>query len=240
MAYSDKQNLSVSRDSDKPAPDGGLPRISVFLSSPGDVADERDLARRVLRRLAKERSFAGRLQIEEVSWDDPDKPVAMDAHLAPQENINRRRGKPSECDLVAVILWSRLGTPTRLMDDPDKPDGTLYNSGTQWEFQDAITAAERTSKPTVWLYHRTEDVKISMNDPRREEAIQQWEAVRTFFDDFKSSDGTYSKSYHLYDTPSQFERLFEQHFREWLTIRLEGLIAESVARVGREPTSQTE
>jgi hypothetical protein len=71
-------------------------QLRVFLSSPGDVTDERALARKVLDYLPKERPFRGRLLIEEVSWDDPGAPTPLAAHLTTQEAIHRHRPKPSE------------------------------------------------------------------------------------------------------------------------------------------------
>jgi hypothetical protein len=78
--------------------------------------------------------------LEEVSWDDPAAPVPLAAHLTPQEAINQQRPKPSDCDIVVVILWSRMGTPLPASDR--KPDGSPYASGTECEFLDAIHAAE--------------------------------------------------------------------------------------------------
>ena len=58
----------------------------------------------------------------------------MEAGLTPQEAINRGIAKPSECDLVIVILWSRMGTP--LPPEYTKPDGTTSLSGTEWEYHE--------------------------------------------------------------------------------------------------------
>lgn len=80
--------------------------LKIFLSSPGDVCDERALARTVLERLSQEYALRRRIHIEEVSWDDPGAPVPMDAHLTPQEAIDKRRPKPSQCDTVVIVLWS--------------------------------------------------------------------------------------------------------------------------------------
>ena len=47
-------------------------QIRVFLSSPGDVADERALARRLLKEeLPYDPLLRGRVTLEVVSWDDP-------------------------------------------------------------------------------------------------------------------------------------------------------------------------
>src|SRR4051812_27791215 len=89
-----------------------LRHLRVFLSSPGDVIDERGLARHLLKEeLAYESPFRGRVTFDVVSWDDPAAPTPMLATLPPQEAVNRRLPRPSECDVVVVILWSRMGTP---------------------------------------------------------------------------------------------------------------------------------
>ena len=192
--------------------------VQIFLSSPGDVADERGLARQVLQSLPKEVSFAGKIHIDEISWDDPGNPVALDARFTPQEAINRERPKPSECDVVVVILWARMGTP--LPENYRKPDGTTYRSGTEWEFLDAIKSAERTDRPMVWVYRRDEDIKVGRKDPRRDEILRQGDAVDAFFKEFEDPDGSLKRSYHPYHTPSEFQRLFERHLRDWLALRL--------------------
>ena len=94
----------------------------IFLASPGDVRDERELARAVIEQVRAERAFRGRLNLEIIAWDQPGAEVAMEAGLTPQEAIKRGLPKPSGCDLVIVILWSRMGTP--LPTDDTKPDGT--------------------------------------------------------------------------------------------------------------------
>ena len=103
----------------------------IFLASPGDVRDERELARAVIEQIRTERAFRGRVDLECIAWDQPGAEVAMEAGLTPQEAIKRGLPKPSECDLVIVILRSRMGTP--LPAEYSKPDGTAYLSGTEWE-----------------------------------------------------------------------------------------------------------
>lgn len=159
--------------------------FKIFLSSPGDVSDERALARTVLERLSQEYALCKRIHIEEVSWDDPGAPVPMDAHLTPQEAINNRRPKPSQCDVVVVILWSRMGTP--LPGEHRKLDGTLYVSGTEWEFRDAMEAAEQTGKPTVLVYRRSEKRQVDLDDAQLEEKRRQYKGVEAFFAQFTNT-----------------------------------------------------
>ena len=49
-----------------------VPLVRIFLSSPGDVADERTSARQLIdAELPKLRSLRGRLALELIAWDDP-------------------------------------------------------------------------------------------------------------------------------------------------------------------------
>ncbi len=145
----------------------------------------------------------------------------MEAGLTPQESIKRGLPKPSECDLVIVILWSRMGTP--LPADYTKPDGTAYLSGTEWEYQDAITAVKRSGQPSVWVYRRTQVPNIAFNDPDFEEKRRQWDNVEAFFQGFVGEDGSLSGGVNSYQTPDEFRRQFEQHLRDRLTQVLEEL-----------------
>ncbi|MBW1854165.1 MAG: hypothetical protein JRJ00_05700 [Deltaproteobacteria bacterium] len=84
--------------------------IRIFISSPGDVAEERTLTRKVIERLQGE--FSGRVALEPIYWEH----VPLLATQTFQEQIIR----PSETDIVITILWSRLGM--RLPAQFTKPD----------------------------------------------------------------------------------------------------------------------
>ena len=85
--------------------------LRVFISSPGDVSDERGIARDVLHYLPREAQFKERLVFQEIAWDSPGGATPLAAHLTPQQAINQNLPTPSQCDVVIVILWSRMGTP---------------------------------------------------------------------------------------------------------------------------------
>ena len=63
----------------------------------------------------------------------------MVATLTPQEAVNRFGCRPSECDIVIVVLWSRLGTHLDLSKF-QKPNGEPYLSGTEYEYEEAVNA----------------------------------------------------------------------------------------------------
>jgi hypothetical protein len=196
-----------------------IQQIRVFVSSPGDVANERTLARRLLKEeLPYDPFLRGRVAFDVVSWDDPAAPTPMDAAITPQEAVNRFGPKPSECDVVVVVLWSRLGTHLDLKAF-SKPGGGPYLSGTEWEFEDAFNATE-PRRPTLLVYRRTEPPVVRMNDSARAEKLRQFDLVEEFFRRFQNPDGSSRGSWMPYGTPTDFKDLLEKHLRRVLYERL--------------------
>src|SRR5512134_1937503 len=140
-----------------------VPLVRIFLSSPGDVADERASARQLIdSALPKLPSLRGRLALELIAWDDPAAQIPMLATETPQQSVNAARPRPATCDIVIVILWSRMGTP--LPDSLRKANGEPYLSGTEWEYEDAVNSPHQP-QPAVLVYRRMEEPKIGLRDP---------------------------------------------------------------------------
>lgn len=186
-------------------------QVRVFLSSPSDVSSERALALQVLERLPYEPALRGRIQVEAIAWDKPGSSTPLLATMTPQEAINDGLPRPSECDIVIVLFWSRLGTP--LPASYTKPDGSRYLSGTEWEYEDAMQAAKASGKPAVVVYRRTEDVVLKPSDPDFMPKYEQWQRVQEFFASFIDEDGTIRQGYNSYRTPDEFRQQFEQHIK---------------------------
>lgn len=183
----------------QPPPTAPSLRLRVFLASPGDVPDERSLALNVMERLPYDPFLRGRILVETIAWDKPGADTPMLATMTPQEAIAQQRPKPSECDIVIVIFWSRMGTP--LPPDYTKPDGSAYLSGTEWEYLDALRASERGGRPKVLVYRRTEVPSIVLDDPQFKEKQDQWQLIRAFFAAFRNPDGSIRGGVNEYDTP---------------------------------------
>jgi hypothetical protein len=84
-----------------------VPLLRVFLSSPGDVNDERKAVLEVLDRLPYRPAYRERVQFRVIAWDKPGADTPMLATMSPQEAIEAGLPRPSECDIVVVIFWSR-------------------------------------------------------------------------------------------------------------------------------------
>lgn len=182
----------------------------IFLSSPGDVAEERRIAREVIETVLPQRpALRGRASFEVVAWDHPSGDVGLAAGLTPQEAINQGLAKPSECDLTIVILWGRMGSP--LPAAYRKPDGSRYLLGTEWEFEDA-----RQADPgAVYIYRRTSPPQPQSDDPSAfSEMAQQMERRNEFLAQFRNGDGSYAGSVNAYDSPDAFREKLTRHLEE--------------------------
>ncbi len=208
-------------------------QVRIFLASPGDVAEERKLARAVIDKLRNEFRYKERISFETVAWDQPGAGVVQEATLTPQAAIAKGLPTPAECDLVIVLFWSRMGTP--LPSEYTKSDGSRYLSGTEWEFCNAMAAARQHDHPKVWLYRRIQVPNPAFNDPQYDEKKQQWNLVQGFFESFSDEDGAILGGINPYDAPTDFRTQLEDHLRSWLDRRLAAL--ESTPQT--KPTDST-
>ena len=130
----------------------GIPKLTIFISSPGDVYEERTLAQRTVERLQSE--YAGRVVLEPIFWEH--EPLAATATF--QDQIAR----PGSADVMVSILWSRLGT--RLPKNYTREDGSRFESGTEYEFEDAVASFRENGKPHLLVYRKTATPSVSLED----------------------------------------------------------------------------
>jgi hypothetical protein len=193
--------------------------LHVFLASPGDVDEERTIARDVIEKLPKDPLLRDKIIFDLVAWDGAGG-AAMEASMTPQEAIKRGLRRPSDCDIALVILWSRMGTPLPT-DWEVKADGSPYRSGTEWEYLDALRAAEKTGRPKVLVYRRTAVPNLAIDDPQIEEKTRQWKAVTAFFGEFRNADGSFKGAYNEYALPAELREKLEDHLRALVKERLD-------------------
>src|SRR5712671_3310777 len=196
-----------------------LPRIRIFISSPRDVGSERALAMRVLERLQLE--FRGRVELAPIFWEHE--------VLKATDTFQSQIPRASQADLCVFVLWSWFGTP--LPEDFRRPEGTTYRSGTEFEFEDAITSFRKSGSPDVLVYRKTADVAMPTRDRARElEWRAQRDALYEFIDRwFRGEGGSFKAAFHEFEKQQQFEDLFETHLRRWIEGRLRAAPAPGVA-----------
>ncbi len=200
-----------------------VPQIRVFLASPGDVNDERAIALEVFDLLEYEplfkRNGAGGVSIHAIAWDKPGGDTPMRATMTPQTAIKQGLLLPSQCDIVVVLFWGRMGTELPYP-EYQKPDGTKYLSGTEWEFHDAVRAERASGKPITLVYRRTETPHIDMKNRKH---LAQYHAVLDFFEQFSDpSTGVLVGGINEYETPEDLRYKLTTHLRH----TIERILAE--------------
>ncbi len=177
--------------------------LRIFISSPGDVGQERLVCSRVIERLQGE--FGGFLTLEPVLWEH--QPLRATDHF--QAEIP----PPSATDVMVVILWARLGT--RLPDDFQRADGTTYGSGTEWEFEDAIAGYRENGRPEILVYRKNVPATTAINDEDAlRDRLEQKKKLDAFIAQwFGDPETGFRNAFHQFDTPETFEGLVEAHLR---------------------------
>ncbi|WP_239163436.1 nSTAND1 domain-containing NTPase [Paractinoplanes rishiriensis] len=198
----------------------GLPVFTVFLASPGDVVEERAIARDVVRRLQFDPFIQRHCSLRLVSWDEPAAPVPLLASEHPQHLIDDVLPRPGECDVVVAILWSRLGSPV-----PASP----HPSGTAAEIDDALAG-----RPDVLIYRKTAEPTVALGAPDILERTRQYAAVRSYLAGLAESLAARGRGmFQEFGSPTDFRTLLDAHLRRLVERRTRSRPAAEAGRAER-------
>jgi hypothetical protein len=199
-----------------------IPKLRVFVSSPGDVGAERAVAIAVAERLQLE--FRGLVDLEPYLWER--------TVLRATDSFQAQIIDIQDADLSIFILWSRIGTPLPL-EQFARADGTQYGSGTEYEFERAREGFEAKGRPDLLCYLKTDEVRFSLKDrEERQRRNAELDSVGTFIDKwFRNPDGTFKSAFYSFEKTAAFEELVEIHLRDWIRERLRELQADESSRV---------
>ena len=195
--------------------------IRVFISSPGDVAEERKRAREVLDQLQRWYG-SDRVLLQPVLWEDL--PLQADASF--QEGIDTLLSASLGVDVAVFILWSRLGSPPGMR----RPDGTAYRSGTEREFELMLAARKASGgvRPALLAYVRRDDdawhqqLRGKSSDELKER-LAQFDGVKSFIEEsFQDERGHNLRAYHSFDVPITFAGRLKVHLLSVLDELLAG------------------
>ena len=182
-------------------------KVTLFVSSPGDVEHERCRVDHVAQRLNGE--FADAVCIETVRWETK----FYEAYTTYQSQIP----EAATCDLVLGIFWSRLGTALPA-EFPCMGDGTPYPSGSAYEVLSSIAARKNGARPDVYVFKKTAKAVAEIGDAEKlNEAESQWSRLEQFFQQwFLTAEGTFRSAFQRFETTDAFEAEVEQLLRQWL------------------------
>jgi hypothetical protein len=129
---------------------------SIFVASPDDVSEEREVLEDVIRELNKS---AKGYRFDLLRWETDAFPGVGDD---PQQVISEAIG--NQYDILLGILWTRLGTPT-----------ARYASGTVEEFERAYARLKEDQQPVrIMLYFKDAPVALSKLDPKQLTALTEF------------------------------------------------------------------
>jgi hypothetical protein len=215
-------------------------RIDIFVSSPEDVQKERSLVERAIRAVAGE--FSVPVTVTYSNWlrqhNPTDKIAAQSANgsedgrtwLCPcfweyrdsglDEEYREQIPNTGSYDLVISILWSKLGT--RLSPAFVMPDGSRPHTANQYEIGWVLDQVNRTPGFPELRVYRNRSVPPATPEPRvkREAAFREWDAVQEFFAAWEKQK-VFAEACSSYSDLQEFEILFREHFRDFLTRQLE-------------------
>ena len=179
-------------------------QLRVFISSPGDVIPERLICKSVIARLNEE--FSGSAFLVPILWEEEP--------LLASETFQAQIHPPRQTDIYIGILWSRIGSP--LPDTIRRPDGTVYDSGTAFEFEDALSGYRENGHPEMLLYRKNGSPVISLEDKHIVlERLNQIERLQSYVDRFLiGEDGSYVAAFHNFADGQSFETMLETHLRK--------------------------
>ncbi len=185
-----------------------VPQLRIFISSPGDLTEQRDIAEDVLTELFNRRTYRDIVTAQIIRWDKPQRGTRLRARTTPQKAINDGLPRPRQCELVVVMLWSRLGTPCEV-------DGKPYRSGTHFELSDALAGSPDTTE--LLIYQRTETPNFPQDesgDPQR----AQWRQLREFIasDHFRDPLTHQPLTVIQHTDAEAFRAQFAEDAEEWL------------------------
>jgi len=186
-------------------------KLRIFVSSPGDVEEERQRSQRVIEQLAQE--FGNQVSLQPFFWEaEP---------LLATDTFQKQIITPAECDIFLCILWSRLGT--RLPPEITRADGSRYDSGTQYEFENAAQGFRDKGSPRMLVYRKLAEPQISLSD--RDEVmarLQQKEALDRFIAEwFESPEGEgFVAAFHGFAASDEFEEKLLGHLRKLVVTTL--------------------
>jgi len=167
----------------------------VFIASPSDLKAERKAFTKIIEQVNKRKANALGIHLVPCSYET----ALPGLDLSSQGIIDKEVDK---CQIFVMLLWHKWGTPTK-----------THSSGTHEEYCKAREAANASNnqKPHILLYFRKADEHLVLAPDEQFKQVQ----------DFKKAIEKEGKLlYTRYETPQEWEILFEDHLHAWLDKRL--------------------
>lgn len=186
--------------------------LRIFISSPGDVQQERMIAKRVISDL--NRVYQDYVNLEPIMWED----LPLEATGSFQGGIDYFLNQ-SPVDIAVFILWSRLGT--KLGSSFRREDGSEYESGTEYEFDMMYTLWQRTKLPKIMVYVKETDPQFVGSSSHIKELLKQKDRLEQFIEEkFRDRETGTNYAYWQFDKQQTFEERLRTHLTRLIKDRI--------------------
>jgi hypothetical protein len=181
-------------------PDGKwLQRVDIFISSPSDVAEEREAVLRVIERLNRLSYIRKRYVLNPLLYEKEVPPQAGDY----AQMIVDRYMAVEDSYLLVCMMWDRMGTP---FTHPQTRED--YESGTAYEWEVGYRANQKGGKPHLLLYRKNADNPAADADQKAK--------VDRFFKRFEGANATFKGLYKQFTALREFETMLFEHIERIL------------------------
>lgn len=177
-------------------------KLFIFISSPSDVNEERREAIKVVERLNNMPHVSSRYVFVPLAYETIAPAVVGQG---PQKVVDKYMMDAKTSDIFICILWSRMGTPVL-----DEETGIEYQSGTDYEFNQAYTENQKSGKPHMLLYRCVRNIPHDVD-------VEQVGKVQKFFKQFEGKDSKFKGLYKTFSTNDDFGKLMFQDLNELLS-----------------------
>lgn len=182
-----------------------MKKLRIFISSPGDVIQERKIAKNIIAELGN--VYSQYVELETIMWED----LPLEATGSFQSGIDFFL-EQAPIDIAVFILWSRLGST--LGQAYRKADGSLYDSGTEYEFDTMYALWEKTKRPRIIVYVKDAEIQFGkgLSSSHIKEALAQQDKLNSFIEEkFRDKETGTNYAYLQFDRQQTFEDRLRSH-----------------------------
>ena len=171
-------------------------KIDIFISSPGDMAEERQALMRVIEKLNRDPSLKDKYVFYPLLYEEEVPPEIGDS----AQKIVDRFMPVQKSYILVSMFWTRMGTPFTVPET-----GEAFDSGTQYEILKGYEALQQRGYPHILLYRKTKE------NPQADPA--QKEKVDAFFQKFKDGLSDIKGLFMEYQEAADLEEMIDDHIK---------------------------
>ncbi|EIJ41111.1 WD40 repeat-containing protein [Beggiatoa alba B18LD] len=178
-----------------------LPHLTLFITTPNDVSEERVIIERVVQRLAE--TYANQ--------------VCLISYFSVTPDSIKHEILPTCIDVYICVLWSQLGERPKSVHY--RADGSQYATSVEYEFETALANFQSMGKPDMLIYRKTLEPPFLQNSKATDfnQRMAQKERTDNFCNYWSQQHkSTQQAIFQPFDNLAFFEQHIEEYLRHLL------------------------